>query len=246
MGSGHRTKGEGMELTVEVSQEVLKDYPAQVTAWFGPVAVPGSKEEVRAVCEQLGADCSEKYAGRQLEDLKSVQHWRSIFQRMGASAKYKSSIESLSKRFLTSGELWQIHPIVDLCNYVSLMHETPMASYDIAHIAGTISLRIARKGELFVPLGNPKQVEKTKNNEVVYSDNEKVICRYWNFRDCHHTRIVDETAKVIFIADLTNREDTPAESIGRSIGEVLASAFAQDIVPHFHMLDRPCQAPEPD
>ena len=131
-----------------------------------------------------------------------ILKWKEVFSRMGAKPKYCSSLESLKKAFDEAGRLYEINPIVDFYNAYSLCKGIPMAAYDQDKIVGRLTLRSARKDEDFVALGNPKQIEKTKINEIIYADDERVICRYWNLQDSHETRITEGTSKVLFVFDI--------------------------------------------
>jgi len=143
----------------------------------------------------------------------AVARWQAVFQKMGAKPKYASSLQALKQFFDTHQKIYAISPLVDFYNAYSLCHGVPMAAYDAAHIQGDMILRLAAKDEPFVPLGAPKQTEKTKNGEIVYADGEKVMCRYWNLQDCHTTRITDDTTDVVFFFDLLDGDgfDAPAQ-----------------------------------
>lgn len=143
----------------------------------------------------------------------NITLWKSIYEKMGSKPKYCSSLESLKNYFDSNRKLYNISPIVDFYNAFSLYNGIPMAAYDQNKILGDLTLRIASKDELFVPLGNPKQIEKTKNNEVIYADSEKVICRYWNLQDCHQTRITNDTSEVLFIFDIIENSKEDAEHV---------------------------------
>jgi DNA/RNA-binding domain of Phe-tRNA-synthetase-like protein len=62
-------------------------------------------------------------------------------------------------------------------------------------------LRTAKKNEEFFAIGS-SQAEKTKNEEVVYADPEKITCRYWNYKDCDQTKITESTKEFLFMLDI--------------------------------------------
>jgi len=133
-------------------------------------------------------------------EIPQVKLWASIFEAMNAKKGRESSIVFLSNYVLEKGNLFDINPFVDLYNAISLKHGMPMGGYNVATFSGDIELRLARKGEEFYGIGS-KQVEKTSANEVVYSDEQGVFCRYWNDKDCDRTKITDDMTDVLFIFD---------------------------------------------
>lgn len=136
-----------------------------------------------------------------VEAFECVHAWRNIFQMMGASTSRISSIENIYRFVLENGRLFDVNPIVDLYNSISCFWGLPMAGYDIHKISdSSLELRPAKKGEIFKPLGL-KQVEKTKNGEIVYADNEKILCRYWNNKDSDLTKITKDSKDILFIFD---------------------------------------------
>lgn len=208
----------------EITPEVCERFPEHVTACYGPVRV--QQANLSTMTQELLTEAKRDFViAESTQPARSIEKWMKVFAKMGASPKYEPSIAGLYTRFIEKGTLYEINPVVDLYNSISLRWLTPMAGYDASHFALPLNLRFARKGEPFIPLGNPKQTEKTKNGEVVYADVEKVICRYWNYRDCHETRLTSETEEVVFFADIL--EDTPdqANSVALGIQAKLSEAL---------------------
>jgi DNA/RNA-binding domain of Phe-tRNA-synthetase-like protein len=219
-----------------VDPEILQRFPTQYTAVYGPAVVDGNinAEVIQALRGRCAAN-SEQWAAASPPE---VEHWRGIFARMGAPSKLRSSVDALYRRFVRSGDLPRISPIVDLYNWLSLATSTPMAVYDADHVNGVLSLRPARAGEPFEPLGAPGTSEPTADGEVVYADALGVVCRYWNWRDCHRTRVRDETRRILFVADLT--ADAPAA--GRERASEIAGTLSAALG---HTLPAPIIHPQP-
>jgi len=89
---------------------------------------------------------------------------------------------------------------VDAYNAVSVRHLVPMGGFDLDRVKGDIQLRHSEGGEAFTPLG-PAAQEETYPGEVVYADEERVLTRRWNYRDCDETKITVETVNVAMFAD---------------------------------------------
>lgn len=133
-------------------------------------------------------------------EIPAVKTWRDIFREFGAKpSDYKSSIEALLKRVMKE-EFPSINSIVDIYNLVSIQNGVPSAAYDLDHIKGNIQIRFANGTESFLPLGSDKQ-ENPKEGEVVYTDDEKIICRRWNYRDCDQTKVTLDSKNIVFFID---------------------------------------------
>jgi len=209
-------------------EDVKIAFPMQRTGIIGPVRIAQSQTGVVEAIGNLKTQVGILFKDASLEMIPEITHWRNVYKKMGASPKYASSLESLATCYKEKGDIWSIHPIVDLYNWVSLACKAPMAAYDVSKIDGKVSLRFAKKGEPFTPLGNPKQTEKTKNGEVVYADDSKIVCRYWNYRDCHETRITPETSEVVFFVDLSDFADGSPVSVLSRVTETIGRSFGTD------------------
>lgn len=182
------------------SPELINTYPNNFTGVIKELPMPESSSLTDKAGELLKAfkDVEEK----QEETRKSADNWQLLFSKMGAKPKYKSSITSILDCFQTKKDLWDISPIVNFYNTISLVVGVPMAAYNADKLGENVELRHAKPGELFTPLGNPSQKEKTRNGEVIYADEEKVICRYWNLKDCDESKISEDTKNISFFFDI--------------------------------------------
>jgi DNA/RNA-binding domain of Phe-tRNA-synthetase-like protein len=127
--------------------------------------------------------------------------WREIYRSFGTkAADYRPSAEALARRALREGALPRINAAVDAYNAVSVRHLVPMGGFDLDRVRGDIRLRLSGGGEAFTPLG-PAAPEQTYPGEVVYADDERVLTRRWNFRDCDETKITGATVNVAIFAD---------------------------------------------
>ena len=129
--------------------------------------------------------------------------WRDVYQQMGAKPKYVSSIQMLVETYEERGAVPAPIPLVELYCWYSLAHGIPMAEYDAPRIAGPLRLTVPGKGLPFTAIGHANaQPERTKTGEVAYVDDDKVICRYWNCRDCDQTKLSLGVTDGLFLFDL--------------------------------------------
>ncbi|MEZ4624326.1 MAG: phenylalanine--tRNA ligase beta subunit-related protein [Thermomicrobiales bacterium] len=95
--------------------------------------------------EPYFATAAARLDGKMESDLPEIQAWRRTFSKMGLKpTQYRCAAESLLRRYRKDGELPSIHPIIDLCNAVSLSFALPIAVFDLEHIDGGIEVGTRR------------------------------------------------------------------------------------------------------
>jgi hypothetical protein len=63
-------------------------------------------------------------------ELPAIQAWRRAFARMGLKpTQYRCASEALLRRLRKEGTLPPLHPLVDLCNAVSVAYAVPVAVF---------------------------------------------------------------------------------------------------------------------
>jgi DNA/RNA-binding domain of Phe-tRNA-synthetase-like protein len=130
-----------------------------------------------------------------------IASWRKMYRSFGTKpGDYRPSAEALVRRTLKTGCLPTINTAVDAYNAVSLRHLIPMGGFDCYRIVGDIRLRFSSGGEEFTPLGSDK-TELTYTGEIVYADDERVLTRRWNYRDCDETKLTKDTRNAVLFAD---------------------------------------------
>ena len=66
-------------------------------------------------------------------ELAEISAWRRAYAQMGLKpTQYRSAAEALLRRFRRGEELPRLHPLVDLCNAISLAFALPVAVFDLA------------------------------------------------------------------------------------------------------------------
>jgi DNA/RNA-binding domain of Phe-tRNA-synthetase-like protein len=83
-----------------------------------------------------------RLAGVAESDLPEIQAWRRAFSQMDLKpTQYRSAAEALLRRFRKEDRLPTLHPLVDLCNAVSLAYALPVAVIDLDQVEGYIQVR---------------------------------------------------------------------------------------------------------
>jgi DNA/RNA-binding domain of Phe-tRNA-synthetase-like protein len=123
-----------------------------------------------------------------------------------------------------------INKVVAIMNINSIRGATPVGGDDVIRAKGSLELRYADGSENFTPLGSPDSNENPVAGEVIYvvPESNMVMCRRWNWRNGHQTRIAEDTRIIVMNID----------SLGQD-GERRAVATRDRVA---QMLEAYCQA----
>src|SRR2546430_985375 len=101
-----------------------RDFPALVPGVLYAEGITAGAEPRLGPYEKIAR---ERLAGGPESDLPEIQAWRRAFAAMGLKpTQYRCAAESLLRRFRKEGSLPRLHPLVDLCNAVSLAFAIPV------------------------------------------------------------------------------------------------------------------------
>jgi DNA/RNA-binding domain of Phe-tRNA-synthetase-like protein len=176
----------------------------------------GDSTEIQPAIRKIQEEIRQRFDLETLSQCAKIQNWRKAYALFGAKPKkHRSSVESLYRMVLEGKGLPSINRIVDLYNYVSLVHMVPVGGDDLAGVEGDILLRFAAGDEVFRPLGSAEE-QKARKGEVIYADEKEVLCRRWNWRECEKTKMTRETRDVILVT-----EGLPPVTIDEINGAVL-------------------------
>jgi DNA/RNA-binding domain of Phe-tRNA-synthetase-like protein len=170
----------------------------------GVLAARGLHREVQAeplIARHEAAARARLDAAGSESDLPEVQAWRRTFSRMGLKpTQYRCASESLLRRFRKEGALPRIHPLVDLCNAISMAHAIPVAVLDVSRIRGDLQVRPATGDERYLAFGG--EIEHPDAGEVSFVDDEgNAHARRWTNRQSALSAVHDATAAVLIVAE---------------------------------------------
>ncbi len=142
-----------------------------------------------------------RLASSSVAELPEIQAWRRTFARMGLKpTQYRSASESLLRRFAKEGALPQIHPLVDLCNAISLAFGIPIAAFDIAKISHNLEVRYASGEESYLTFAG--ETESPVPHEVIFADAAgRAHARRWTNRQSGYSAVRDTTTDVLMVAE---------------------------------------------
>ena len=175
-------------------------------------------------------------------DLAEISAWRRAYAQMGLKpTQYRSAAEALLRRFRKEGDLPRLHPLVDLCNAVSLAFAVPVAVFDLDAVAAPLEVRHAKGDEEHWAFGG--EVERPEPGEVVFVDaNHHAHARRWTFRQSRRSTVTAKTGRALIVAEALHASaaaDVPAivdalsKGIGALWGPPLRTAILTSAAPRF-------------
>jgi len=157
-------------------------------------------------------------------EFPEIQAWRRGFSRMGLKpTQYRCASEALLRRFRQEQALPRLHPLVDLCNAISLAFAIPIAVFDTEKIAGDLEVRRAVGDENYLTFGGEN--EHPELGEVIFADGEgRAHARRWTNRQSGLSAVRETTRSVLIVAEALHA--SAGWDVGRLVATV-ADALAQ-------------------
>ncbi|WBB68614.1 phenylalanine--tRNA ligase beta subunit-related protein [Micromonospora sp. WMMD812] len=133
--------------------------------------------------------------------LPEIQAWRRAFAAMGLKpTQYRCASEALLRRLRLDGDLPRLHPLVDLCNAVSVAYALPVAALDLDRISGDLTVRHADGDEEYVTFAGG--TEQPEPGEVIFADAAgRSHARRWTNRQSGWSAVRAETSRVLIVAE---------------------------------------------
>jgi DNA/RNA-binding domain of Phe-tRNA-synthetase-like protein len=144
--------------------------------------------------------------------LPEIQAWRRTFGKMGIKpTQYRCASEALLRRFRQDGALPRIHPLIDLCNAVSLAFAIPVAVFDVAKITAYLEVRYAGGDESYETFAG--EIEHPAIGEVIFADGaRRAHARRWTNRQSGLSAVRATTSSALIVAEAMHesaRDDIP-------------------------------------
>ena len=199
-------------MKISIDPKIIENFPKAKIGWLrANVANADGAAHVRALKAGLEAKLND--IGISADTMMmhpDVRRWREVYSAMGVKpSKYRSSLEALLRRIF-KGDLWEVSPVVDCYDCVSALSLLPMGAHDMEKLRGGLTLRYARPGEKFYPLGAGDSVVECA-----------VCCWLWNYRDTRDASVDDGTKEALFLVDCA------FETEWRSVEEGLSALAAE-------------------
>jgi len=210
----------------EHSGEIWRDFPELVPGiLFAGGITPGVSVGSRAA-EFVAVARSRLAAGPEGE-LPEIQAWRRAFARMGLKpTQYRCASESLLRRLRKEGSLPRLHPLVEVCNAVSLAFAIPVAVFDISKITGHLGVRYAAGDEDYLTFSG--DVEHPHPDEVIFADRAgQVHARRWTNRQSGLSAVQNSTTAALIVAEaLHDSAASDVQELTAAIADELAAVWS--------------------
>jgi DNA/RNA-binding domain of Phe-tRNA-synthetase-like protein len=182
------------------SSEIWRDFPELVP---GVVFATGITPDAAAGdrVAKFTAIASSRLEREPESELPEIRAWRRTFTRMGLKpTQYRCASEALLRRFRKEGSLPALHPLVDVCNAVSLAFAIPVAVFDVAKISRGLEVRYAAGDEEYLTFAG--ETEHPGPHEVIFADQARQVhARRWTNRQSGRSAVQDSTATVLIVTE---------------------------------------------
>ena len=182
------------------SQFMQDTFPNRVT---GILALDGIRPDVAVT---HGVDTLIARARKRLEAESEgawpeIQAWRRAYAAMGLKpTQVRCASEALLRRLRKDGALPALHPLIDLCNAASVAYATPVAVFDLDHVAGDLEVRRATGDERYITFSGA--TETPEPGEVIFADEEGYAhARRWANRQSGKSAVSAGTKRALIVAE---------------------------------------------
>jgi DNA/RNA-binding domain of Phe-tRNA-synthetase-like protein len=185
----------------EHSAAIWRDFPALVPGVLYAEGIT-SRAPTGPAADRFAAVARSRLAAVAAEsELPEIQAWRRAFAAMGLKpTQYRCAAESLLRRFRIQGSLPRVHPLVDLCNAVSLAFAIPVAVLDVSAVTGSLQVRYATGNENYLTFAG--DVEHPAAGEVIFADQAgHAHARRWTNRQSGLSAVRDSTTRALIVAE---------------------------------------------
>jgi len=229
-------------MQIDISDVIgpFPDFSVAVVTCHGLVIPAARPALLDAEIERRQARIRAAWGETPLAEIPGITVWRQAYRQFGVKkTSYRSSAERLVKNALADRPLPAINGFVDCYNAVSLSHIFPAGADNLDKLRGNIAFRFSRDGDSFLDMGATDESgtplsAPPKPGEVVYADDEKVLCRRWNWRQDARSVVTPSTRRAVVTIQANGTGDLQAsiedltrllrETCGGRIDVVIANA----------------------
>jgi DNA/RNA-binding domain of Phe-tRNA-synthetase-like protein len=207
------------------SPQIWSDHPSLVA---GVVSATGITADA-SVTDQVArfhAIAKERLSVSAEAEFPEIKAWRRTFAQLGLKpTQYRCASESLLRRFRKEGTLPEIHPLIDLCNAISMAYAIPVAALDVDRIDTSLEVRYATGDERYQTFGG--EIESPAPGEVTFVDAAgNSHARRWTNRQSGLSAVRDSTRSVLIVTEALH-DTAPADvrALVGALADEIAAAW---------------------
>jgi len=169
-----------------------------VIGYVEGVTVESSGADLQKFKEEVLREVKKKYSLESLKDVAIFRAYRDFFWTIGIDpTKIRPAAEALIRRILAGRPIPTINNVVDSYNVASIKTEIALAAFNRDELKGSLLMRTAEKGEMFLGIGMSQPME-LNGGEIVISDQEKLVAVY-PYRDAERSRVSGTTRNLLIL-----------------------------------------------
>jgi DNA/RNA-binding domain of Phe-tRNA-synthetase-like protein len=189
-----------LRMRFQHSEAIWRDFPLLSA---GAVVIQGktSDRDVTRQSQRLLARADARLQGLSESELPEIQAWRRAFAQMGLKpTQYRCASEALLRRYRKDKALPHFHPLVDLCNAVSVAYAIPVAVFDLDRVDGNLEVRYANGAEVYLAFSGA--TEHPATGEVVFADAaSQAHARRWTNRQSALSAVGPDSVRALIVAE---------------------------------------------
>ncbi|GAB6261843.1 B3/B4 domain-containing protein [Photobacterium sp. R1] len=174
--------------------------------------------------------------------IDSISHWRRAYRKAGIEpTKFRMAAESLLRRLRKQGNLPEtLHPLVLICNALSVKHCLPIAVLDTDEINGNLWVSYTKGGERYLDF-NGNEILMPSNEVSFIDEKNNAHARKWSHKQSGLSVVRNSTKNAIIIIEalspLQNNESLPViEELKSLIDKYWPGSIAECSIRHSNML----------
>lgn len=184
-------------MLIQFSSDLSTRIPAVTfgTATVSNVHVSAGDQRLWQRLEAQSQELSRQFSLEKLSEQPRITAVRGMQKSFGFDpTRYRPSSEALLRRILKGQGLHQVNTAVDVNNLCSLEFGLPMCVYDLQHVRGAVTVRIAPPDTTYPGIG--RQIFQV-GNKVIIADDEGVMGT--TVSDAERTCVTTETTQIFIV-----------------------------------------------
>lgn len=185
-----------------------------------------AKADASTAISRLTAIADQRLAAANEGELPEIQAWRRAYSTMGLKpTQYRCASEALLRRYRKEGLLPALHPLIDLCNAVSLAFAIPVAVFDTGQIAEPLAVQLAQGDEIYETFSG--EIEHPESGEVIFADaSRRAHARRWTNRQSSWSAVRSDTTCALIVAEaLHETAEADVADLMSVLGEALTTTW---------------------